>query len=154
MLDVASGTVNAYYLFAVAATTDLSALDGRVAHIPAGAGAPRDGRVSPGYLQFVVPPAIVDLGEGSAAGRTCRVRLKAYDYGVVSLRLSFDAAGPWADLVTLADRVRTGGSALALASESMQRFCDERAAALDDRHVPLVEDYFIVSVHRFAEATG
>jgi hypothetical protein len=154
MLDVAEGTVNAYYLFDVSDTIDLAALDGRVAHVPAGVGAPRDGRVFPGYLEFVVPPAIVSLGGGYAAGSDCRVRLKAYDYGVISLRLTFDAAGPWTDLVALAERVRTDGSALALASDMMQRFCDERAAALDDRHEPIVEDYFIISVHRFAEAIG
>jgi hypothetical protein len=154
MLDVAAGTVNAYYLFDVADTIDLAALDGRVADVPAGAGAPRDGRIFPAHLEFVVPPAIVPLAEARAAGAACQVRIKAYDYGVVSLRLRFDAAGPWQRLVALADRVRTDGSAVALASELAQRFCDEHGDALDDRHPPLIEDYFIVSVHRFVEPIG
>jgi hypothetical protein len=154
MLDIAAGTVNAYYLFDVSDTIDLAAIDGRAASVPVGAGAPREGRVSPGYLQFVVPPAIVSLGDASAAGATCRARIKAYDYGVISLRLSFEASGPWNDLVFLADRVRTDGTAAALASDLVEAFCDQRESALDDRHSPLVEDYFVISVHRFAEAVS
>ncbi|HEY1428951.1 MAG TPA: hypothetical protein VGF18_05220 [Candidatus Tumulicola sp.] len=132
-------------------TIDLAAIDGRAANVPVGAAVPREGRVSPGYLQFVVPPAIVQLGEVRAAGASCRARIKAYEYGVVSLRLSFDAAGSWQALAALADRVRTDGSAAALASDLVSQFCDERSEALDDRHTPLVEDYFVIGVHRFVE---
>jgi hypothetical protein len=151
MLDIAAGTVSAFYLFDVSDTIDLAAIDGRAASVPVGAAAPREGRVAPGYLQFVVPPAVVRLGDVEAAGTSCRARIKAYDYGVVSLQLIFDAAGTWEHMVALADRVRTDGTAAALASDLVSAFCDERAAALDDRHTPLVEDYFVISVHRFAE---
>jgi hypothetical protein len=151
MLDIAAGTVSAFYLFDVSDTIDLAAIDGRAVSLPVGAAAPREGRVAPGYLQFVVPPAIVQLGEVHASGTPCLARIKAYEYGVISLRLTFDAAGPWAQMVALADRVRTDGSAAALASDLVSRFCDEHVAALDDRHSPIVEDYFVIGVHRFVE---
>src|ERR1700678_1364152 len=106
MLDIAAGTVSAFYLFDVSDTIDLAAIDGRAVSLPVGAAAPRGGRVAPGYLQFVVPPAIVQLGEVHASGAPCLARIKAYEYGVISLRLTFDAAGPWAQMVALADSGR------------------------------------------------
>ena len=140
VFDIASGSVRAYYLFDVADTIDLSAL-----------GLPTGPQASPAYLQFPVPPAVQALPDMTIAGLPCSLRLKLFDYGVVSLRMSFDARGSWSHLAELGDRVRTDERIAASAEAAVLQFCDERANAFGKRHEPLVEDYFILEVERFAE---
>lgn len=151
MLNIASGCVRAYYLFDVADTIDLTNAGGfgsksrGASELPIGAQAPA------AYLQFPVPPVVEALPDATVAGMPCAVRLKAYDYGVMSLRLTFDVRGSWTALATLADTVRSDNRIPAFAEETVRTICDERARALAKRHSPLVEDYFIVEVDRFDE---
>jgi hypothetical protein len=152
MLDIAAGAVRAYYLFDVADTIDLTIGGGPAAGSRAAAELPLGAQATSAYLQFPVPPVIVSMPDATIAGLPCSMRLKAYDYGVMSLRLTFDAAGTWNGLVAMADRVRTDERIAAFAQASVLRFCDEHAGALDDRHPPLIEDYFIIEIERFAEA--
>ncbi len=143
MLEIESGAVQAYFLFDVADTIDLarlSALGGRP-------------HASPAYLQFPVPPLVASLPDAEFEGLRALVRLKLYDYGVVSLRLTFPAAGTWNELTTLADRARADERIAQFAETTVARICDEYADALDDRHAALVEDYLIVEIDRFVEAT-
>ena len=80
---------------------DLAALR---ASIGAGAAAarflPKSG--APPYVQYAVPPVIVD-GEGLGLTEIdgFRPRLKFFDYGVVSLALSRPFAGDWAQFIAL-----------------------------------------------------
>ena len=151
MLDIASGSVRAYYLFDVADTIDLTNAGGLAAGSRGPSQLPLGSQTSPAYLQFPVPPVIEALPNATIEGLECSVRLKAYDYGVMSLRLTFDASGTWEALTILADRVRTDERIAAFATATVERFCDERARALDKRHPALVEDYFIIEIERFAE---
>jgi hypothetical protein len=152
MLEVASGAVRAYYLFDVADTIDLTIAGATGAKSRAASELPLGPQTSTAYLQFPVPPIIVPLPDAAVSGLTCSVRLKVYDYGVMSLRLTFDAAGTWNGLAALADRVRSDERIAAFAEATALQFCDDHARALDDRHPPLVEDYFIIEIERFAEA--
>src|SRR5579863_3877855 len=152
MLEIASGCVRAYYLFDVADTIDLTGTNGLNAKSRAASELPLGPQTSPAYLQFPVPPVIEALPNATVAGVPCTVRLKAYDYGVMSLRLTFDARGTWNALAALADRVRTDERVAAFAEDALRRFCDERTTALVKRHPPLIEDYFIVEIERFAES--
>jgi hypothetical protein len=154
MLDIAAGTVRAYYLFDVADTIDLIAAGAIGGNIRAAAKLPLAPQTSTAYLQFPTPPLVVPFPNATIAGLKCSVRLKAYDYGVMSLRLSFDAPGRWRDLAALADRVRTDERIAAFAESTVLRTCDDFAHALDDRHAPLIEDYFIVEIDRFTEPAG
>jgi hypothetical protein len=158
MLDVAAGFVRAYFLFDVADTIDLtkagalrtqSRASGEQSR--AAAALPLRPHAQP-YLQFPVPPLVANLGDESFDALRCSVRLKLYDYGVVSLRLSFPAAGSWGDLTSLVERARTDERMARFAQAAVGRICDEYAAALDDRHAPLVEDYLIVEIDRFGES--
>src|SRR5579871_5177740 len=100
MLEIAGGAVRAYYLFDVADTIDLgrmSALGGET-RAPAALPLRND---APPYLQFPTPPLIANLAEAEIDGVPCTVRLKFYDYGVISLRLNFAAPPAWNDLVSL-----------------------------------------------------
>jgi len=91
------------------------------------------------------------LPDADFDGLRASVRLKMYDYGVVSLRLSFSAGGTWNDLLSTVERARSDESIARFAESTAGRICDEYAQALDDRHAPLIEDYLIVEIDRFEE---
>src|SRR5215469_1356022 len=107
MLEIAAGSVRAYYLFDVADTIDLAQMTVLGGDERAPAELPLRPHTSPAYLQFPVPPMVATLAEADVGDLHCTVRLKFFDYGVMSLRLTFDAAGTWNDLFSLAERVRT-----------------------------------------------
>jgi len=152
MLEIARGAVRAYYLFDVADTIDLASMGANAGKGLAPAEFPLRPHTSPAYLQFPLPPLVAKLPDTSIGDLRCDVRVKYFDYGVISLRLSFDAKGTWSDLVALAERVRTDGRIAQYAAAEGTRLCDEIASALDDRHDPLIEDYFTIEIDRFTEA--
>jgi hypothetical protein len=150
MLDIASGAVRAYYLFDVADTIDLGKTSALGVESRAPAALPLRLHAPP-YLQFPVPPLVANLPEADFDGLRCSVRLKMYDYGVVSLRLSFSAGGTWNDLLSTVERARSDESIARFAESTAARICDEYAQALDDRHAALIEDYLIIEIDRFEE---
>lgn len=140
MLEIAEGAVRAYYLFDVADTIDLQAMTAL--------GTQTRGTVA--YLHFPVPPVTALLRDDIVAGMQCSARLKLYDYGVMSLRLTFPVSGPWSTFAAIANRVRTGDEAARFAESAVLRIRNEYAHAFDEPHAPLVEDYFILEIDRFA----
>jgi hypothetical protein len=152
MLEVAAGSVRAYHLFDVADTIDLAQMKALAGDSRAPAELPLRPHTSPAYLQFPVPPLVATLADATIGELHCGVRLKLFDYGVMSLRLTFDAAGTWNDLVTLAERVRTDERIARFAEATVGDVCREHANALDDVHPPLMEDYFVVEIERFTDA--
>jgi hypothetical protein len=151
MLEIATGVVRAYYLLDVADTIDLAAMGADAAKGLAPAEFPLRPHTSPAYLQFPLPPLTGRLPEATIGDLHCDVRVKYFDYGVISLRLTFDATGTWDDLVALAERVRTDERIAQYAAGTGTRLCDEIASALDDRHDPLIEDYFTIEIDRFTQ---
>ena len=151
MLEIAAGAVRAYFLFDVADTIDLSEMNALGADGRAPAALPLR-RQAPPYLQFPIPPLVANLPQADFDGLSASVRLKLYDYGVVSLRLTFPARGSWNDLTSLAERARSDERIAKFAEATVERICDENALALDERHPALVEDYFIVEVGSFEES--
>lgn len=148
-MQIASGAVRAFYLFDVADTIDLRAL-----RTVEGEGVfPKDiplrSYASTAYLQFPTPPLIARLPDAPFGTRTATVRAKFFDYGVISLRLSFPVSGTWEQLQEAANEIRRNEAIARFAADTVRRVCDELGAALDDRHAPLVEDYFVVEVERF-----
>jgi hypothetical protein len=152
MLEIAEGSIRAYYLFDVSDTIDLTRMNALGAEHRAAAELPLRPHTSPAYLQFPVPPLVATLSDAQIGDLTCSVRLKVYDYGVMSLRLTFDARGSWSDLVVLAEKVRTDDRVSRYAEATVLRVRDENAAAFDDPHEPLVEDYVMLAIDRFGEA--
>jgi hypothetical protein len=152
MLEIAEGSIRAYYLFDVADTIDLTRMRDLGSDGPAPAELPLRPHTSPAYLQFPLPPLVARLPDAALAGTTCSVRLKLYDYGVISLRLTFAAEGSWGELFSTAERIRTDETIPEFALATVTRICDEFADALDDRHAPLIEDYLIVDISRFTDA--
>src|SRR6185436_17034329 len=102
---ITAGSVHAFYLYDVAQGIDLTALQALVgpAAMPASLQDKQAGIAKVRYLQ---PPTIVDgaaLGAGEIDGFS--VRVKCYDYGVISLRLSRPFSGTWADLMKLSQEL-------------------------------------------------
>jgi hypothetical protein len=152
MLEIASGAIRAYYLFDVADTIDLAAMSTLSGDTRAPAALPLRPHASTAYLQFPVPPMVATLPEAQLGELHCAVRLKLYDYGVMSLRLTFQAGNTWNDLFALADRVHADERILQFAKDTVLRIRDEYAHAFDDGHEPLIEDYLIIEISKFADA--
>jgi hypothetical protein len=150
-MKIASGAMRAFYLFDVADTIDLAAMrtvEGEGVRPALITLRPRP-YASTSYLQFPTPPLVARLPDARFGDLICTVRAKFFDYGVISVRFSFEVAGTWDELAELAMHVRRDGSIADHAAASVERICDELGAALDDRHAPLVEDYFIIEVDAF-----
>ena len=151
MLEIAHGAVRAYYLFDVADTIDLGRMAALGGETRAPAALPLRGDAPP-YLQFPVPPLVANLAEAEIDGVPCGVRLKFYDYGVISVRLTFAAPASWNELITLTERTRGDERIAQFAHATVTRICNEYPHAFDEQHPPLIEDYLIVEIERFAQA--
>ena len=101
MPAITHATITAFYLFDVAEQIDLTALR---AAIGGGAINARltTKSAAPSYLQYSVPPVVVDgdaLDIPDVDG--FKLRVKFFDYGVLSLALSRPFAGEWPALLGL-----------------------------------------------------
>jgi hypothetical protein len=146
--DIRAGTVTAFYLFDVAESADLqmvpaliggSAVASRLAPKPA----------TPAYIQYEKAPLTFD---GEAVG--CRevdgfrVRLRVYDYGVISVALSRSMAGSWQDATALAQEL-VENEALEQRAEQLCRTVIARLAKAlaNARQQFLSEDYLVFAVN-------
>jgi hypothetical protein len=148
---IATGVFHAYFLFDVADTIDLEKI-AAVAGATAQRAPLRTRAVpSPGRIQFAVPPLSMSLPEMELGGRVGSVRAKIFDYGVISIRISFPHRGTWTEFAGVATALRSDDAALAHAERALASVLSDHAGALDDPHAPLVEDYYIHTVETFAE---
>jgi len=148
-MKIAAGAVRAFYLFDVADTIDLGALRTVEGEGVTPADIPLRAHQSSSYLQFPLPPLVARLADGTIDGLAYTVRVKFFEYGVISLRYSFALSGAWEELEAAAGRLRRNEELMAHATATVARICAELADALDDPHVPLIEDYLVVDIDRF-----
>lgn len=145
---ITAGSVHAFYLFDVAQAIDLAAIRGAL-----GASATEatllDKGPGPQRVRYLQPPLVVDgdaLGLGAIEGFT--VRVKFYDYGVVSLMLTRPFTGSWADLVRLGQDLIENESLELRAGELARAVTDRvRAALVEPRRAFLDEDYLAFVVN-------
>ena len=149
-MDIAAGSIRAYYLFDVADTIDLAALRTIEGEGLAPADIPLRPHASNAYLRLEVPPLVARLPDAELGDLRCTVRVKLFDYGVISLRLSFDASGAWERMAQLSERLRKDDLVAAYAHRVTARICRELGEALDDPHDTLMEDYQVIDIERFA----
>ena len=146
---IRSGAFHAYFLYDVADTIDLA----KVAAIKGGSAqrAPlqRGSAQSPSRIQFAVPPLASQMPPTTVRGHSVAVRVKIYDYGVISVRLSAAFSGSWDEYAALATALRTDDEAGAHAQAILRSVLQSCADALDDQHEPLVEDYYLYAVQAF-----
>lgn len=149
-MPIRSGHVTAFYLFDVSESIDLPRLPAllqtatepaRLASKPA----------IPSYVRYQSPPLQV---EGAAIGVRdldgFDVRIKAFDYGVVSLSLTKPFTGTWDELIASASRLTVENALEAGAERICREFVARIRDALDQpRERFLSEDYFVFSVTAF-----
>ena len=153
MADTCAGQIVAFYLFDIAETIDLAAVPPLIG-APGVAARLAPKPTTPAYVQYEKPPLVFDgevFGVGEVAGFRPRVRL--YSYGVVSIALTREFAGPWTDFTAL------GASFVESADLERQaeQLCRTVAARLqpalrDVRQEYLSEDYLAFALHRIDPA--
>lgn len=115
-MAVRSPQIALYRLFDLADEMDLSRLEGERLELL---------RTRSGAVRFENPPATVDLGRRSVAGREGRLSARLYDFGVAALRLRLDGDGDrsWTELSAELGRLGT--------SEALARFFEAEVANLE-----------------------
>ena len=151
-MEVAAGALRAFYLFDIADTIDLRRLRTVGGESLAPAHLPLRPHTSPAYLQFPTPPLAARLSDETLNGLRIERRVKLFDYGVVSVRLSAPFQGGWAEFIEFATRLRNSEELAAVAQRTVSEVRHEIEEALDDPHEPLIEDYFVIEVERFSPA--
>ena len=148
MAKVRQGEICAFYLFDIAERVDLSAVPSLVGG-PAIAARLAPKSPTPPYVQYEKPPLSFDgevLGAGRIADFSVRVRL--YDYGVMSLALSRPLSGTWSELGALAQDLIENAELEQRSEEYARRVATRLAPALIDyRPAFLSEDYLVFVVH-------
>jgi len=147
VVPISAGSITAFYLFDVAeaiALNDIPALvaapavAARLAHKPS----------TPPYVQYQQPPLVID---GAAAGlgtiEGWQLRLKLFDYGVLSFALTKPFSGSWPDLIA-AGQSTIDNANLERQTEQCCRHAIERLrqALTRPRDRLLVEDYVVFAV--------
>ncbi len=148
MSRITAASVHAFYLFDVAQTIDLARLRAQFGE-RAGIAQLQDKTPGPPRVRYLQPPVIVD---GAALDvpnvGAFRVRVKFYDYGVISVMLSQPFDGTWSDLVRLGQDFIESEPLEAEAAAACKRVVDAVRGALSGvRTSFLSEDYlaFVVS---------
>jgi hypothetical protein len=153
--DISAGTLVVFYLFEVADAIDLPAIPALIG------GAPEPARLAPkpatpGYVQYDRPPQSFDgeiLGVPDIAG--FRIRLRLYDYGILSVGLSRPFEGSWADLPSLGQTVTDNAELERRAGKLCRTVLDRVDRALKGRRAQLLtEDYVVFAVSELATPTS
>jgi len=151
MNAIQAGEITAIYLFDVA-----SAIDLKLARELAGAGPGRskldDKTPGPSRAEYAQPPVVVD---GTAFGcevvEGFRVRVRCYDYGVISLRLSQPFAGEWSTFVALGQTLIENEKLEHHATAACRLIVDRLGPALSGlRPRWLTEDYLVFAATTLA----
>ena len=146
--DIRAGQVTALYLFDVAEAINVSGvpdlIGGDAVAVRLAAKSAR-----PPYVQYQQPPVSFD-GERLAA--RCiddfRVRVRVYDYGVVSLVLTRSFAGSWVDLIALGQNIMESERLEQQAHDCCRRIVDRLSPAIKaPRELSLFEDYVVFAIH-------
>jgi hypothetical protein len=144
---IARGAFRALFVYDVADTIDLQRL--RSVRGEGVSRAPLQLRreASSEFIQYPVAPLIVRLPDLEEPHAT--VRVKIFDFGVVSIRITVPFSGPWAAFGELTRRLRRGAALEAQARAALDDVLAEIKEALDDPHAAIVEDYFVLEVEQF-----
>jgi hypothetical protein len=144
------GSVTAFFLFDIADAIDLPRVRDLIGPTVTTPLAPRPS--TPPYVQYQQPPVSCD---GEAVGTPTvggfRIRLKTFDYGVVSVALTRTVPGTWEELLTEARGWYEDVSLVAGAERACRGVMARVRPALSGTRADfLSEDYFVFSLTRVA----
>lgn len=146
---ISDGQITAFYLFDVAESVDLTALASQLT-VPAERARVASKPAIPPYVRYATPPLQIDgdaLGMRELGG--FHLRVKVFDYGVISLALSRPFSGTWRELVGTASRLAADTTLEASAGRFCRQLTEQFAPALTSVPASLLsEDYFVFSVSR------
>ena len=145
--DIASGAFHAYFVFDVADTIDLARVGGLAAKGFDRAPLQLRREASATSIEYETQPIVARLVDAAGA----QARIKIFDYGVVSIELAYTFSGTWAAYAAYTRRLRRDDDLMREAREALDGLLPEIAAALDEPHEPIVEDFFAFEVDAFAE---
>jgi len=145
------GALRLFFIYDVADTVDLARLGTLAGEGLARAPLALRPQVSPGHIEFTAPPLVAAAPRIRLGDDTLDVRVKIFDYGVVSVRFSVDFAGSMHAFTDLGRELRRSAAVAAAARRTLDACLSEIAHALDDPHEALLEDYAIFEVETFSE---
>ena len=152
MPGIRSGFVTALYLFDVAEAIDLGVVKARLG--PSASVATLDDKsAGPSRMRYIQPP-VVAAGESLGCRQLdgFNVRVKFYDYGVVSLTLTKTFSGSWAELVTQGQALIESEPLEQHAADACRKIVTVVETALrGKRSAFLDEDYLIFAVTALEE---
>lgn len=147
-MDIRAGRIDAFYLFDVAESVDLTRIPALISGqaIPARL-APKP--ATPAYVQYEKPPLDFDgdaIGIGHFEG--FRSRIRVYDYGVVSVALQRSFKGEWSELSALAQMLIENPELEHHAERTCRSVIERlRPALLETRSEFLSEDYLVFTIN-------
>ena len=145
-MEALHGEIFALYLFDVAEAADLT---GAAATIGTGVRAKLAPKpATPAYVQYAQPPLWF---EGAAvdfpAINGFRVGFKLFDYGVISLRLTREFSGTWAQLTDISHELIENEVLERQAEQACRAIAERLKTALrEPRYVFLSEDYLVFGI--------
>jgi hypothetical protein len=145
--DIRIGAFHAYFVFDVADTIDLVRVGGLAAKGFDRAPLQLRREATASSIEYETQPIVARLvdAEGTQA------RIKIFDYGVVSIQLAYSFSGTWAGFAAFTRRLRRDDDLMREARAALDALLPEIAAALDEPHEPIVEDFFAFEVDAFTE---
>jgi len=140
-----------FYLFDVAETLDLQKIPSLIGG-PAVAARLAPKPATPAYVQYEKPPLAFD---GRAVGIPeldgFQVRLRAYDYGVMSVALSRSFRGEWSELLSIGQTLIENAELEQRAEDVFRRVGERlKPAIVGLRPTYLSEDYLAYVVHELS----
>jgi hypothetical protein len=148
---IRDGHLTAFYLFDVAEAISLD----RIASIVGQAASPAKlspKPATPAYVQYQQPPLSFDgsvIGVAEVMG--LHVRVRVYDYGIVSFALSRPFSGSWTELIANGQQLVDNAALEAELASCCQRLVSRIVTALENpRQAFLFEDYAVFTVSALA----
>lgn len=149
---VEQGRIHGYFVYDVGETIDLRKLATAGGKNFVSAQLDLRSMAAPSYIQFHVPPLVSALTDIELGGSTVGVRLKIFDYGVVSLRLSVDFTGDFDQYLEATRKVRHSGEFAAAAENLLPTVLKDLSGTLSRPHTPILEDYFVFEINTTSPA--
>jgi len=116
---------------------------------------PRFKHPAPEYVRFERPPVVEYPEPVSIAGQQFQVRIRYFDYGVVSTELEMEFEKSWEDLIRLSNRWILAPEIERATSELVRMRLGKVGAALRTPYSnPLSEDYYIIHVREALDEEG
>jgi len=152
-VDAVAGQVHAFFLFDVAQAIDLNGLRRRLGSAIQPTRIEDKNAMTPAVKYLTSPLACGGAALGLPDLDGFSVRVKFFDYGVISLLLSRSFAGTWSDLIGLSQTLIESEPMEQHATEACRKLVNQIRAELSEvRQTFLGEDYLVFALTTIADS--